>query len=461
MFNTFKFLLKKDQPLDLTIGNLWTNIWQLSWPIFLIMVFNFFVGFADIYVAGFISPDVQAAVGFVGQIYFLIVIIANAISIGTLAMVSRVIGAKNTEQALEIAKQSLIFSLFVALGLTIVGFSFYREIILLAGFPEKIRGISEDFLRIFSLALGPVYVLNISNAIFRASGEVKKPLFTMFLVSVINIIGDFVLVFGIYPFPELGYIGIALSTAFSSITGMIINLILFTNRRWRSLYISPWRISLKTIKKIINLGWPAAFLQFAWNAGSIVLYNILSRLGDASIAALASITNGLRIEAIIYLPAFALNMAASVLIGQNLGAKNTERAERLGWKIASAGVVITSFIAFIIFIWAEGFASIVTKNQAVLEETTRYLRFNMLSEPFMALSAVLGGSLQGAGDTKGTMWIIIISMWFIRLPLAYVFALLMNYGATGVWIAMITSMSIQGVLMAQRFYKGHWKRIEV
>lgn len=100
MINTFK-----DQPVNLTIGNLWVNIWQLSWPIFLIMIFNFFVGVTDIYVAGFINPEVQAAVGFVGQLYFLIIIIANAISIGTLSLVSRAIGSGNIQKALEIAKQ--------------------------------------------------------------------------------------------------------------------------------------------------------------------------------------------------------------------------------------------------------------------------------------------------------------------------------------------------------------------
>ena len=80
------------------------------------------------------------------------------------------------------------------------------------------------------------------------------------------------------------------------------------------------------IKKVAVLGWPAAFLQIAWNAGSIVLYNILGRLGDTSITAIASLTNGFRIEAIIYLPAFALNMAASVLIGQN-HAKKMQRVD--------------------------------------------------------------------------------------------------------------------------------------
>jgi putative MATE family efflux protein len=427
----------------------------------LIMILNFLVAFTDIYVAGLINPRVQAAIGFIGQIYFLLIIIANAISIGTVALVSRSLGSGDFPKAITYARQSLIFGALIGIGLTVGGLIFYREIIATAGFPMEIREIAETFLRIFAFSLGPNYLLIISNAVFRASGEVKKPLTTMGLVSAINVIGDFGLVFGIFGFPKMGYPGIALATAISTSTGMGINLAFFFSRQWRSIYRVPWVISSVTIKRIVSLSWPAAVLQIAWNAGTIVLYNILGRLGDAGITALASITNGLRIEGIIFLPAFALNMAASVLVGQNLGAGKPDRASKVGWDIALVGMVLLSVIALVIFIWARSFGSILAKEPGVLEETTRYLRINMVSEPFMALSLTLGGGLQGAGDTKGTMWVIIIGMWLIRLPLAFFLALILGYGAMGVWVAMVTSMTFQGMLMAQRFHRGSWKGLKV
>jgi MATE family multidrug resistance protein len=446
---------------NLTVGSLWANIWEISWPMLLIMVFFFLVGLTDIYVAGLISPEVQAAVGFVDQLYFLIIIIANAIGIGTLAMVSRAAGSGDREMSLRIARQSLLLSVVIASAISLAGLLFYRDIVVLAGFPPGIRDIAERFLRIFALALGPNYILIISNAVFRARGDVRKPLMTMFIVSLFNITGDFLLVFGVFFFPKMGYTGIATSTAVSVTAGMIINLFFLSRGWWKDFYSGTWKLSPDLIKKIIGLSWPAAMLQVAWNAGTIVLYNILGRLGAESVAALASITNGLRIEAIIYLPAFALNMAASVLVGQNLGAGDPGRAARVGWKIVQAGILLVSLMALVIFIWAENIASTVTNNPAVLAETTRYLRINMLSEPFMAMSSILGGGLQGAGDTRGAMWVIIVAMWFIRLPLAYVAALVLHYGATGVWVAMIISMAVQGLLMARRFHKGRWKTFRV
>jgi len=436
------------------------SIWKISWPMLLIMVSYFFVGFTDVYVAGLIGPDVQASVGFVNQIYYLIIIIANALGVGTLAMVSRAMGSDRGERALEIARQSLIFSVLIALTLTGTGLVFYKDVIALAGFPEKIRTIAEDFLKIFTFSLAPYYILIISNSIFRASGEVKKPLFTMFTVSIVNIVGDFVLVFGISPFPKMGYAGIAISTAASVTAGMCINLWFLSRGLWSPFYTGVWSVVGKTISQILKIGWPAAFLQIAWNAGTIVLYNILGRL-ENNITALAAITNGLRIEAVIYLPAFALNMAASVLVGQNLGAANAERAEKIGWKMTQAGVMLISAMALVIFTRAEYFASLLAKSPDVLEETTRYLRINMFSEPFMAMSSILGGGLQGAGDTRGAMWVIVISMWIIRLPLAYILAVTLDYGAVSVWIAMIISMICQGLLMTVRFQRGRWKTLQV
>ena len=427
----------------------------------LIMIFNFFVGFVDVYVAGFISPEVQAAVGYVSLLYFFVIIIANAISIGTVALVSRAIGAGDFQRALDVARQSLIFGCLVSVVLTLIGFFLSREIVAAAGFPEKIREISETLLRIFSIALGANYLLIISSSLFRASGDIRHPLFTMFIVSVVNILGEFVLVFGWFSFPPLGYAGIGIATAVAVTLGMGINLILFSGTRWRSIYKGSWALSLETMKKIIDISWPAAMLQIAWNAGTIILFNFLGRLGEASITAMAAISNGLRIEALIFLPAFALNMSAAVLTGQNLGAGNPDRAERVVWRISAAGVAILSALAIAVFLQAEAFAALVAKDPAVLAETASYLRINMIAQPFIALNLSISGGLQGAGDTRGTMWVIIIAMWLIRLPIAYGLAFPLGFGATGVWWAMVISMVIQSVFMAGRFHSGKWKYLKL
>jgi multidrug resistance protein, MATE family len=454
-------LKEKSRPVDLTTGNIWENIWHMSWPMLLVMFFNFLVGLADIFVAGFLGPEVQAVVGFVSQLYFFIIIVANAISIGTVAMVSRAVGAGSSGDAQSTARQSLLFGVGCAFVLTIAGLLFHQQIISLAGFSGKVRQIAIEFFVIYAFALAPNYIIILSTAIFRAGGDVRLTLTAMTFVSIVNIALNFLLVFGISSFPGLGYRGIAIATAAAMFSGTAVCLILFRQSRWKDVFSGPWQISADLIRRIISLSWPAALVQISWTASNIFLYNILSRLQEGSITAMAAFTNGLRIEAIIYLPVFALNMAGSVLTGQNLGAGEANRAEAIGWKISLSGVAFVSLMALPVFIWADHIASPVAKDPNVLQETVRYLRISMLSEPFMALSVILGGCLQGAGDTRGVMRVIVSALMLVRIPLAFLLAVVAGYGALGVWIAMITSMCFQGLVMTMRFRKGGWKRLSL
>lgn len=444
-------------PADITTGSTWKNIWHMSWPMLLVMFFNFLVGMTEIYVAGLLGPEIQAVAGFVGQLYFFIIIVANGISIGIVAILSRSVGSGRLDDAVSSAREALIFGGTCALLLTIPGFLFKDQIISLAGFSGNIRVTASDFFIIYVIALAPNYMVILLNAVFRAGGDVRLTMIAMFLVSLLNIILDFLLVFGFLSFKGFGYRGLALAAAISMTAGTVICFVLLRKSRWKKIFSGTWHVSAGLIKRIAVLSWPAAMIQISWSAANIIIYNILSRLNDVSITAMAALTNGLRIEAIIYLPVFALNMAASVLAGQNLGAGAPERAERIGWKISLSGAAVITLMAIPVFIWAREISSIISNDRSVLDETVRYLRISMLSEPFMAISVILAGSLAGAGDTRGAMLAIVSTHLIVRLPLAYILAVPAGLGATGVWIAMAMSIFFQGIGMTLRFRSGRWK----
>ena len=202
-------------PADITTGNTWNNIWHMSWPMMLVMFFNFLVVMTDIYVAGLIGPEIQAIVGFVGQLYFFIIIIANAISIGIVAILSRAVGSGRFDDAVSSAREALIFGGACALLLIIPGFLLKDQIISLAGFSGNIRETAADFFIIYVFALAPNYMVILSNAVFRAGGDVRLTMIAMFLVSLMNIVLDFLLVFGFLSFDGFGYRGIALAAAIS------------------------------------------------------------------------------------------------------------------------------------------------------------------------------------------------------------------------------------------------------
>ncbi|RPI34094.1 MAG: hypothetical protein EHM54_09965, partial [Nitrospiraceae bacterium] len=253
--------------IDLTAGSIWENIWRMSWPMLLVMFFNFLVGLTDVYVAGFLGPEIQAIVGFVGQLYFFIIIVANAISIGTVAMLSRAVGAGRFEDALSTARQSILFGLACAGALTIFGLVFHEQIIAFAGFAGNTRQIAVDFFVIFAFALAPNYIVILSTAIFRAGGEVRLTLLAMTFISVVNIILNFLLVFGIFSFPGFGYRGIALATASAMFAGTIMCCVLFRRSLWKNIFSGSWNVSADLVRRIFLVSWPAALVQLSWNAG--------------------------------------------------------------------------------------------------------------------------------------------------------------------------------------------------
>jgi multidrug resistance protein, MATE family len=434
----------------------WRTIWSNSWPLLGIMGLNFFVGYTDIYVAGLLGSEVQAAVGFISQQYFVLIIFGNALGVGTVALVSQAVGQKRWDQVFDNTRQSILLALGLGGGLSALAFAAAGPIIESFSLPLAVQPFALTYLKIFSLALIPNYMIIMFNAVFRASGKALIPFVIMGGVAVINIAGDFVLVFGWGFLPPLGYAGIATSTALSMLIGFCLCLGFLFQPQWRGIWHGPWRVARSSLLDLAQISWPAAILQLAWNAGSLALYFFLSRLGAESVAAMAAYANGLRVEAIIYLPAFALNMAAAVLVGQSLGAGSPLQARQIGWRMAGVGSLALCVLSAVLYLLAPTLASMLTNQEDVLAETVRYLRLNLLAVPFMTYSVVLGGAMQGAGDTRGVMKVIVMAIWAVRIPLAAVLCFTLDLKVLGVWVAMVASMVLQGLFMILRFARGEW-----
>lgn len=422
----------------------------------LVMFFQFSIGIADVYVAGYMGTDVLAAVGYVGQLYFTLIILANGISVGTVSMVSQAYGAKSSEGVGNVASHSLVLGVAISGLLTGLAQVYTAELVWVAGMPEGIQHTAEVFIRIFSLVLVPTYVMIISAGILRASGRIRIAMTNSAVAATLNVLGDLVLGFGWGPIPALGFRGIAWSSALASTVGMTLNLFCVSygpnGISWSSM-VRPLSICLKNL---IKLGVPTALQQTAWNTGTLVVYFLVGQLAMGQITALASMTAGLRIEAIIFLPIFAFNMACAVLTGNRLGAGDVAGA-RSGAKAAALlclGIIIVP--AFLIFVFAPFVSGLLSSDPEVLEEMTRYLRINMLGMPFLAVGITLGGALQGAGDTLGTMRIIFTGMWIVRIPLILVVMHVFRAGAMGIWWCMTFSTIIMCGLLMNRFRGNAW-----
>jgi putative MATE family efflux protein len=445
MMNPLTFFKRED------IRSFIARSWSMSWPLTVIMFFEFLMGLTDVYIAGKVSKEIQATYGFVIQLYFVLIVIANAITVGTVSVVSRLFTAGNEKDLSRAAFSSLMTSAGAGIVLAVGGNFFSPEIIHLVNIPEELKGPAISLIKIYSVGLFFHYLLITSNGILRSCDRVRDSLKTQALVCALNIALNFLLVFH----TPLGFRGIATATASSVFIGSMVNL-------WRVRRLMP-RVkdfSPELVRKMASIGWPIGMLQVLWQLSSMVLFLILSALPEHKVEILAALTTGLRIESVIYLPVFGFNMANAVIVGNLLGEKRKEDAFRSGAITAAIGVVIVTMMVIAVILNARWIASSLSHNEMVIRESMKYIYISMISEPFMAWGIILGGGLNGAGDTRSVMIRVALSVWVVRIPLSYLFVVLFGFGPVAVWWSMNISQFVQAFLMSKRYFEKEWLSVQ-
>jgi putative MATE family efflux protein len=421
--------------------------WSISWPITVMMFFEFIIGLTDVYVAGRIGKEIQASYGFVVQVYFVLIVIANALTVGTVSVVSRLFTSGDREALSEAIFSALVAAAIGGTLLSAAGIVFTPAIIKGINIPAELKPLIPPFVTIYALGLLFHYMLINCNGILRSCGRVKTSLGTMTLVCIMNVGLNLFLVFN----TAMGFRGIAAATATSVFVGSLLNLRVV----WR--LMTPGRkFTWVTVKKLADIGWPIGLLQALWQLGSMVLFLILSALPEHRVEILAALTTGLRIESAIFLPAVAFNLANAVIIGNLLGQKKQEEAFRGGMMTATIGVVIVATLAVAVVLNARWIVSFLSHNEIVIEESVKYLYINMISEPVMAWGIILSGALNGAGDTRGVLRNVALSLWLVRIPLCYLFVVVLGFGPVSVWWCMNLSQFVMASLMTKRYLRRHW-----
>ena len=218
----------------------------------------------------------------------------------------------------------------------------------------------------------------------------------------------------------------------------------------------PRIFSYQTIRNVIAVGWPSGLTRISWQIGSTVLFLIISALPENNVEIIAAFTNGLRIEAAIFLPAFAFNMANAVVIGNLLGERRDTDAFRGGIVTALVGVVFILILTVITVLNARTLAMFLSHNSVVIDECVRYIYISMISEPFMAWAVIISGGLSGAGDTRGVMAIVVLSQWLIRIPLSFLLGISAGLGAAAIWWSMNMSIFVHAVFVTRRYFRKRW-----
>ncbi len=434
-------------------------IWSLSWPQMLMMLFHFLIGFVDVWVAGRIDHRVQAGLGIITQSLFFFLVIATAVAGGGVAAISQSMGAGKTRRAERYVGLCLIIAVAFGLVFPLLGLPAKDLFVRALQVPEDIAPLTGYILEVFLYTLPPYYLLIVLNAVFRARREVMVPLYAMILVTVVNTTMDFGLGLGLWGLPKLGVQGIVWAT-FSSISlGAAFSLyMLRRDGTLRRNIFAPWCWVRVAFPYLFKVAWPAGLMQIVWHSGYLVLFAITASLPENSVMALAGMAAGARVESILFLPAFAFNLTASVLVGNYLGAGKPLEAKRVGLRILLIGLVLICIVALVVWQFMEPIAAFIAPKAEVQAEALGYLYYNILAIPFTLTTMILAGALGGAGATLYNLLGMGLGTWLVRLPLAYVLGHWVYGNSTGVWISMLASQACQATILYYIFTRWNWQR---
>jgi len=435
-------------------------VWALAWPSVVTNLFQTINSIQDRFFVGHLGPDALAAAGLGGQLMFVLFGIAMSISIGTTALVARSKGAGDLPQARMAANQSL----WLAIMSSVVCLAIALPIRGLAVHVMRINPSATEmciqYLSITLLGIPALFLMMVLGSTYRGIGDMVTPLKVTIATNIVHLAGNWLLIFGNWGFPKMGLAGGGLAFAASQYVGAATYLILLRRSSLRGVTRESNSLSMEWARRILKIGIPALWQNMSRIFSLLAFTSVLARSPESTIG-VAALTIGMTSESIAFMPGFGFSMAASTLTGQSLGAKNPRRAERAAEVAMHQGVIVMVIMGIVFYVFARPFALLFTHDLQVVDLTVRYLQIAAVAEPFLGLGMILTGALNGAGYTQAPAWASVITMWAVRLPLAYALIWLAHLGAVGAWWAMTTSTVLSGVAAWALFRWGKWKQVKV
>ncbi len=436
------------------------RILNLAIPVVIEMVLGMVVWIVDTAMVGRLSGVALSAVGLGGQLFFSSVNIFAAIGTGATAIVSRHIGGKNYERGNESAAQALQIALVLGLIMFLCSYFFFDKLFILSDAEAEVISLGTDYLKIISPAALFMVPGFVASAILRASGDTKTPMIGSIIVNTINVVGDYVLIFGKWGFPKLGVAGAAIATALGQIVGYLyIIFCLFRASGMIRLNIRGLgKVNKKDFNQILRLSGPAFVNELMINGGRLIYSFMVIALGTVAFAANQIAVTA---ESLSYMPTIGFSVAATTLVGQSLGAGNKEEAQEYTRTAAFLGAAFMGLVAILFIAFPVPIVRFFNHEADIISVAALCIRIAALEQVPMALSMVLSGALKGAGDTKGNMYICLASNWLYRLPAAYLAVYVFKWPVSALWYMTAFQYVIETILFGIRFKKGKWAGIAI
>ncbi|MCM3431721.1 MATE family efflux transporter [Brevibacillus agri] len=404
------------------------------------------VGFVDTLFVSKLGLSEVTAVGVTNAILAVYLAVFLAMGVGTSALIAKSVGAGNLVKAKSIARQSTLLSALLGILFGLLTFLFAEPLLRLMGAEGSILADGVTYFRIVAVPSIFISLMMIFGSILRAAGDTKTPMKVGIWINLIHIVLDYVLIFGFLGITGYGIAGAAWATVIARAVGTIA---LYHKIQKSNLSFS-WRNdgSREFFLPLLQISFPAAIERLIMRFGQVLYFGLIVRIGTDVYAAHTIAGN---IEVFSYMPGYGLAVAATTLVGQNLGANRREDAYRYGILTSGMAVIFMSFIGILLFFFSPIAASWFTDQAEVIQMVTIALRIDAFAQPFLALGLVMAGALQGAGDTKSPMYSTAIGMWLIRVVGVYVLSIHFQLGIAGVWLSIAVDLFARAVFLYLRF----------
>ena len=437
-----------------TDGSIDRAIVLLAIPMVLELVLESVFAVVDVFFVSRLGPDAIATVGLTEAMMTLIYAVAMGLGMGATAIVARRMGERDPDGAARAAVQAIALGLLVAIPVGLFGSSFARPILALMGASPGVLAHSSFTAILFGFN-GVILMLFLINAVFRGAGDAAIAMRVLWIANAINICLDPCFIFGLGPFPRLGVTGAAVATTTGRSIGVLVQLYFLSRSDGRiAIQRRHLRLDPAVMLNMLRLSGSAVFQMLVGTTSYIGVMRIIASFGSASVAACTIV---IRIIIFVLMPSWGLSNAAATLVGQNLGAKQPDRAEASAWRACWYNVAVLGVFGVLFVIFADVVVGWFTHDPAVAPVATLGLRIISGGFPFYAAGYVLTQSFNGAGDTMTPTLINLGCFWMFEIPLSYVLGRSLGYGPPGVFWSMAIAFSMMSVVSAWLFRRGRWK----
>ena len=445
--------------IDYTTAPLGRAVLMLAIPMVMEMAMESVFAVVDVFWVAHLGADAVATVGLTESLLTMIYTVAIGLSIGATALVSRRMGEQDPEAAARAAGQAIVLGVLVALSIAAIAAPNAAALLALMGASPGVIASGGGFTRVMLGGNATIVLLFLMNAVLRGSGDAAVAMRVLWIGNAINIVLGPCFIFGLGPFPELGVTGAAVATNIGRGTAVACQVaVLFRGMGRIRVARRHLALDLPVMRSLLRLSGSGTIQILIGTASYVGLIRILSMFGSS---ALAGYTIGMRVIVFALLPAYGISNAAATMVGQNLGAKRPDRAERAVWTAALYNILFLGTVGILFHVGAQPIARMFTSDPAVQRFAVDCLRTVSLGFVFYAFGMVLTQAFNGAGDTWTPTIINLFVFWAWEIPLAWWLAVGAGLGARGVFVALTVAYSTLAIVSAVFFRRGRWKHRKV